>query len=211
MRLGVRVQSDVDRLLAEEVRAGERATKRGLAGAGSELKTAWRAQITGAGLGKRLAGSVRSEAYPKARDSLNAAALVWTKAPTLIDAFNRGVTIRSDSGFWLAIPTKAAGRGDGGKKITPARWEQRTGRRLRFVYRRGRTALLVDEGQRAFRRASDPVGFTQRQRRSAPRQSIVVFILVPQVRLRKRLDLDRDTARIGGTLAARILAEWRTT
>jgi hypothetical protein len=47
--------------------------------AGIGLKTAWRSQITGAGLGQRLANTIRSELYPKGKPSLNTAALVWSR------------------------------------------------------------------------------------------------------------------------------------
>jgi len=206
MRITTRVQSDVDAYLADEMRRGERAVKRAMMAASTDLKTAWRTQVMGAGLGRRLASSIRSEAYPKGADSLNAAGLVWTKAPKLIDAFNRGVTIRSANGFWLAIPTKAAGnlRGKGGRKITPALWEQRTGRRLRFVYRRGRNGLLVDDGQRV--KAS--LGFKARLPRGTQRQTVIIFILVRQARLKKRLDLDRDVNRVAAAIPGRIIAEW---
>jgi Family of unknown function (DUF6441) len=37
---------------------------------------------------------------------------------------------------------------------------------------------------------------------------VVIFILVPQVRLRKRLDLDRDAAAAAAALPSAILAAW---
>ena len=37
---------------------------------------------------------------------------------------------------------------------------------------------------------------------------MVIFILVPQVRLRKRLDLDRDAAAAAAALPSAILAAW---
>jgi hypothetical protein len=58
------------------------------------------------------------------------------EAPNIVDAFDRGVTIKSSRGFWLAIPTPAAGvkglSATGSlKRITPSGWERRTGMRLR--------------------------------------------------------------------------------
>jgi hypothetical protein len=38
--------------------------------------------------------------------------------------------------------------------------------------------------------------------------TVVIFILVPQVRLRKRLDLDRDVERAYEALPSMILANW---
>ncbi len=77
--------------------------------AGTGLKAAWRAQITGAGLGQRLANSIRLASFPKSGESLDAAALVWSKAPVIVGAHDTGPLIRSKNGVWLAIPTAAAG------------------------------------------------------------------------------------------------------
>ena len=115
--------------------------------AGTGLKTAWRGQITQAGLGWRLANSIRSQTYPRTGESLRAAALVWSKALVIVGAHDTGPLIRSKDGFWLATPTPAAGRGLRGGKITPGEWERRRGLRLRFVYRRRGPSLLVADGR----------------------------------------------------------------
>ena len=73
------------------------------------LKSDLRADVVDGGLGQRLANTWRGKTYPESAVSLEAASFVWSKAPNLVDAFDRGVTIRSKSGFWLAIPTPAAG------------------------------------------------------------------------------------------------------
>ncbi len=104
--------------------------------AGTGLKTAWRLQITGAGLGTRLANSIRSQNFPRSGESLHAAALVWSKGPVIVGAHDTGPLIRSKDGFWLAIPLPAAGKSLRGGRITPGEWERRRGLRLRFVYRR---------------------------------------------------------------------------
>lgn len=114
---------------------------------GTGLKSAWRTQITGAGLGTRLANSIRLASFPKSGESLNAAALVWSNAPVIVGAHDTGPLIRSKSGFWLAIPTPAAGESCLGGRITPSEWERRTGLRLRFIYRRRGLSLLVAEGR----------------------------------------------------------------
>ncbi len=95
----------------------------------------------------RLANSIRSASFPKSGESLNAAALVWSNAPVIIGAHDAGPLIRSKNGFWLAIPTPAAGKSTRGGRITPGEWERRTGMRLRFIYRRRGPSLLVAEGR----------------------------------------------------------------
>jgi hypothetical protein len=57
--------------------------------------------------------------------SLNAAAVVWSKAPVIIGAHDAGALIRSKNGLWLAIPTASAAprpRADG-FPTHPALWE----------------------------------------------------------------------------------------
>jgi hypothetical protein len=67
----------------------------------SKFRPAWRMQITGAGLGTRLANSIRSQTFPRSGESLDAAALVWSKAPVIVGAHDTGPLIRSRNGFWL--------------------------------------------------------------------------------------------------------------
>ncbi len=99
MKLGVSIVGDIARIMAAETRAGEKAVTTAMRDAGTGLKSAWRAQITGAGLGARLARTIRSEQFPKGRTSLNAAALVWSKAPVIVGAHDTGPLIRSKNGL----------------------------------------------------------------------------------------------------------------
>jgi hypothetical protein len=184
--------------------AGERAVTAAMREAGTSLKSAWRTQITGAGLGTRLANSIRSASFPKSGESLNAAALVWSNAPVIIGPHDTGPLIRSKSGFWLAIPTPAAGKSTRGGRITPGEWERRTGMRLRFIYRRRGPSLLVAEGRLNTKgRAVASKSKTGRGLVTAP-----IFLLVPQVKLPKRLDLARDAARAHDAVPGLIVANW---
>lgn len=204
MKLRIDIVGDIASLLEAEVKAGERAVSTAMRIAGTGLKDAWRAQITGAGLGVRLARTIRSDLFPKGRPSLNAAALVWSNAPVIVGAHDTGPLIRSKNGFWLAIPTPAAGTSRRGGRITPGEWERRTGLRLRFVYRRRGPSLLVAEGRlNAKGRAVASRSKTGRGLVTAP-----IFLLVPQVKLPKRLDLARDARRVHDALPGLIVANW---
>ena len=161
-------------------------------------------QIARAGLGRRLANSIRSQTFPKAGQSLNAAALVWSKAPVIVGAHDTGPLIRSKEGFWLAIPTEAAGRGLRGAKLTPGEWERRRGLRLRFVYRRLGPSLLVAEGRLNKR----GIGVASRSKTCRGRTTVPIFLLVPQVKLPKRLDLARDADRALDSVPGLIVANW---
>lgn len=195
MRIRAEVVGDLDAWIAAELAAAEKAVTAGVRAAAAGLKDRWRRQITGAGLGPRLARTIRQRDFPAREPSLRAASLVYSRAGTIVHAFDVGVTIRSKHGFFLAIPTAAAGvRGLGGKRITPSGWERRTGMRLRFVYRRRGPSLLVADDARLSRAglARAKRGRRQRDGMLTGAQSVPIFLLVPQVSLRKRLDLDRD-------------------
>ncbi len=204
MKLKIDFEPDLVAVLQAEVRAGEKAVTAAMREAGTGLKTAWRGQITSAGLGRRLANSIRSQTYPKAGESLNAAALVWSKAPVIVGAHDTGPLIRSKAGFWLAIPLPAAGKGRRGGKLTPGEWERRRGMRLRFVYRRRGPSLLVADG----RLNTKGLGVVSRSKTGRGRATVPIFLLVPQVKLRKRLDLARDADRIAGKVPKLVVERW---
>ena len=204
MKFKLNITPDLVAMMAAEIRAGEKAVTAATSEAGTSLKSAWRAQITGAGLGARLARTIRSEQFPKGRPSLNAAALVWSKAPVIVGAHDTGPLIRSKTGFWLAIPTPAAGKSARGGRITPGEWERRSGLRLRFVYRRAGPSLLVAEGRLNTRGRA----VASRSKTGRGVTTVPVFLLVPQVKLPKRLDLGRDAARAHESLFGLIVTNW---
>jgi hypothetical protein len=204
MNIRMDITGNLQAMLAAEIEAGERAVSKAIGEAAGSLKTAWRGQITGAGLGARLARTIRSEQFPKGKDSLNAAALVWSNAPVIIGAHEEGPLIRSKSGFWLAIPTPAAGKSTRGGRITPGEWERRRGIRLRFVYRPRGPSLLVAEG----RLNSRGLGVGSRSKAGRGATTVPIFLLVPQVKLRKRLDLMRDAKAAQERIPGAIVANW---
>ena len=204
MKLKLEITPDLVAMMAAEIKAGERAVSIATREAGNSVKSAWRAQIAGAGLGQRLANTIRSEQFPKGKPSLNAASLVWSKAPVIVGAHDTGPLIRSKSGFWLAIPTPAAGKSARGGRITPREWEQRSGLRLRFVYRRTGPSLLVAEGRLNARGRA----VASRSRTGRGVATVPIFLLVPQVKLPKRLDLARDADAAQEALPGAIVANW---
>jgi hypothetical protein len=205
MKLTVDFSPDLVALLEQEIKAGERAVTAAMKVAGAELKQDWREQITRAGLGHRLPRTIRNRTYPTSGDSINAAAFIWSNAPEILNAHDSGALIRSKSGFWLAIPTEAAGKGRGGARLTPAQWERRRGMRLRFIYRRTGPSLLVAEKARINTRG---LAVASRSKTGRGQVSAPIFLLVPQVKLRKRLDLMRDAERVAGQVPGLIISSW---
>lgn len=209
MKLDIDLSPDILALMKREVLAAEKATTKAMGIAGNSLKSNWRAQVVSAGLGTRLSNTIRSKTYPQNRESLRAAALVWSKAPKILSAFERGVTIRNDGGGWLAIPLPAAGKGARGKRITVAEFERRTGQYLQYVKTKSGTHMLVA----TMRARSGKSGGFAKPSASALRTgrglaTVPVFILLRQVRLRKRLDLMRAANEAISSVPGLIVANW---
>lgn len=209
MKVSVTVDGDLKAIYGTSLAEGKRAVQRGVSIAGGDVQGDWRGQIAGAGLGSRLQRTIRKKVYPEGRNSLRAAALVWSNAGKIVDAFDRGVTIRSENGFYLAIPLPAAGTQVGGKRITPGLWEKKTGRRLQFVFRKGKPPLLVDTG--TVTRAAPRVAFgeRQRERRGFKNRSIPIFVLKPSVKLPKKLSLMATANAAQARLPELIVANWQ--
>ena len=104
--------------------------------------------MTSAGLGQRLANSWRDRHYPNQK--LDAASLVYTKAPQIIRAFDAGAVIRSRRGRFLAIPTENAPRkGTDGRRISASTFPEHRFGPLRLIPRQSGPSLLVVDGLRA--------------------------------------------------------------
>ncbi len=224
MKFRFELDASIAGLAEEEIRAAERAVTGGVREVGSLVKASWRQQVVGSGLGARLANAIRQNNYPARGESIGAASLVYAQpnrkksasAADLADAFDKGALIWSKESFWLAIPLPAAGQvraSFGRGRLTPGLWEKRTGRRLRFVYRHGRSSLLVDDGT-----PGPGSGLISRMRRGSHRavkiqtfknKSVPMFVLVPQAKLKKRLNLDEAARSAEARLPQAILSRWK--
>ncbi len=192
MRLEAAIRGDLKQIMKQEAASAEKAVTLGVVEAASGLKSDLRAQVVRSGLGERMARTWKMRRYPASGYSLGTAGLVYADMPQVIRAFNDATPISSSKGFFLAIPTPAAPkRGIGGKRINPSNFPEHSLGKLRFVYRRGAPSLLVVDNLRAgtgkrggYRRASESAlksgrGLT----------TVVMFILVPMVMLKKLLDV----------------------
>ena len=210
MRLQAALVGRLDAHMRDELRRGERAATNGVRLASDGLKAELRAQTISGGLGPRLARTWRSQAYPRSGESLGAAALVWSKAPDVMWAFEDGALIKPSAGKFLAIPTKAAPkRGVGGGRINPTNFPEHVYGRLRLIYRRGAPSLLVVDDQRA--RTGKRGGFARAGKRAIAAgrtTTVIMFVLLPQTRLKKRLDVKGAGERWVGRLPALIVKEW---
>jgi hypothetical protein len=214
MKFAVSLVHSLQADMQAELRDIERAVISGTRDAGRALKTELRRQVVSAGLGQRLANSWREKHYPNQK--LDAASLIYTKAPQIVRAFDEGAVIRSKRGRFLAMPTENAPRtGTDGKRISPSTFPEHRFGPLRFVPRQSGPSFLVADGLRASfsRKSGELRGFrraTDRARRSGQGlTTVVMFLLVPQVKLRKRLDVARAAEQWSGQLPALIEQQLR--
>src|ERR671911_1613021 len=215
MKLATTLARSLHADMQAELRDIEQAVATGARDAGRGLRTELRRQVGSAGLGQRLANSWRDKHYPNQK--LDAASLVYTKAPQVIRAFDEGAVVRSKRGRFLAIPTESAPRrGTDGRRIRPSTFPEHRFGPLRLVPRASGPSLLVVDGLRASfsRKSGELRGFrrtTDRARHSGQGlTTVVMFLLVPQVKLSKRLDVARAAERWSAQLPALIEQQLRS-
>lgn len=213
------IQVKPDRLsveLAAELATAEVAVTNAIDRTANRVKIAWRNSVRQA-LGPRLANSIRSATYPQRGASLNAAALVYATpgkaekggAAAIILGHEEGAVIRSRNGFWLTIPTEEAGKGKRGARMTPLEWERRHGVRLQFVYRSRGPSLLVAPVKLTKSGRLGKARMTKKGLFGKGTMTSVIFLLVPQARLRKKLNLIGVADRLVNDLPEAIAREWR--
>jgi hypothetical protein len=212
MRLDAAIKGNLHKFMEGQKAAAEAAITAGVAKITTSIKDDLRSQVVNAGLGNKLAKSWQAKFYPKGQKSIAAAGWVFSKAPKIVRAFNEGALIKSKDGFFLAIPTEAAPkRGIGGRRISPSTFPEHTLGKLRFVYRSGKISLLVVDNLRegtgkrgGFRRASDSALKSGRGL-----ATVVMFLLIPQAKLTKRLDYQAVVNRWQPLLGQAILDNWQ--
>ena len=199
MRITLSLGGNAATSLRQEAESLIAAAAEGVADATTALEQTLRRQVVGAGLGQRLAGTWRSQVFPPT--ATKAAGEVWTVAPLIIEGFDKGATIIARNGSrWLAIPTanvpphswgsKAPG-GHPRRLMTPVEVEAAFNRDLRMVQPPGSSVayLIMDQlvtarSGRGFRQAT-----SRRLAQGRSAQPVLMFVLVPQVTLAKRLDI----------------------
>ncbi len=195
MRIKLSINEAEPAALAGVADAASAAALQAVTEATETLKLALRDQVTGAGLGQRLANSWRSRVF--ANQGRSPAGMVTSTAPHIIQAFDEGPTIVARNGSrWLAIPTEAVPRHPRGRRMSPVEVEAQFNRDLRLIpARTGRAALLVMDQVVAARSGRGVRPATERRLAQGRKpQPVLMFVLVPQVTLPKLLDLDAAVA-----------------
>lgn len=215
MKFKIEIDGDIADIMRDERRAMGLALTIGTISAANSLKSLWRQQALSAGLGQGNANSVRVKSFPKTGFSYSPAAEVHVGPDDVFEAFDKGATIRAISGAYLAIPTSAAGKSVRGGRISPAEWQRRTGRKLRLVVTGGarRRLYLVADDSRISKKSGVAVSHGGRRRKDGiltGAQTVVIFTLVRQVTLRKRLDLDGAVRQIANAFPVMVERAWKT-
>lgn len=188
MLLKAALQGNLAEILEKHYEDGAKAVTLGIRSATNGLKQAMRSQVQSSGLSSRLANTWRGDTFPKSKTSINAAGVVYTKAPKIMEGFEFETIIRGKNGFWLAIPTEAIRKKVYGKRITPALYEQSKGIRLRFIYRPHGVSFLVHEQKK---------------------KTIIAFLLVPQVKMPKLINFSTESKKWQDKVPSLILQNWK--
>lgn len=159
---------------------------------GQRALLAVRADTRAGGLGDKVANAWQLKVYPVAHPtrSLHPAAQVFSKAPLIVQAFAEGATIQAIGGTYLAIPTEnvpqvARGRGHGIGSVRDI--ELLFGKPIIKKSRNGNLVVFVDaiaaKNGKGYRPATKG-----RLKQARKQDLILMFILVKQVHLQKRLN-----------------------
>lgn len=207
MRLNAAIQGDLKQIMAGELAAATKGVTQGIERAATILKGELRHQVAQTTKGTKLASAWRQKFF--FNKGLNAAAIVYSKAPNIITSFEEGSTIVAKKSRFLAIPTPYAKGLIGGRlKATPAMCKAK-GIPLVFLRaQHGHHAMLILDftkyaGVRVGKSGRASLGIhtkTGKIRSGTIVTFVPMFILLEQVKLRKRLDVKGATEK-----AARLL------
>jgi hypothetical protein len=214
MRLIAANFGKLDEQVAFEQDKAARAITGGTTRAATELQIRLRQQVMATLGSRRVANAWRLNVYPKGKPSMGPAALVYSNAPHIIEAFSRARMLKSPNGFFLAIPSPDCPREYMGKRVTPSNWNEERYGPLRFVYRRtGPSLLVVDAVKRnkagSIGRRMSNAGLTSTGKYRKGYTSVVMFFLVPFVRLKQFWDLDAQYAQAGNDMVRHIIEAWQ--
>ncbi len=174
-------------------------------------KQRWRNEVRDAGLGDRVANTIRERVFPDRGSAASVSPTIsWSsKAPHIVRAFEEGLTIRAGDTKWLVIPTENApkrarvvgidGRIRRGRNYLIVQAERQFGR-LNLIKVPGKNMALLT-ARRLRRRRGKRGGYAPASPSALKRRdyedSVVLFVLVPAVKMPRRLDRDEIERAIG--------------
>lgn len=162
-------------------------------------KVLLRQDVLQAGLGEKVANAWRADIYPKSASAHThaPAVQVYSKAPNIVTSFGQDTLIQHHDGLYLALPTKDTPK-VGRRFASPLEVEVIFNQDLIFFPGRGQQKLafidaVKSKSGKKWRRATS--ARTGKQNRKA--ELVLMFVMVRQVHLRKRLDWQDIFAQLG--------------
>lgn len=184
----------------------------------ARAKLAYRGMVRSAGLGDRLANAIRVNIYPASASKRTHAPAVYvsTKAEQVIAAFSEDTTIVPRQGLWLAIPTQNVPRtakngrdlavGKRGtrfqRRASPKDVEDMFGQKLIWIGG-GASVKYAVMPLRKLKSGKLKSGMNKSGRLARTAGNVLMFVMVRQVHLSKRLNWDGASRELGEF--------WRTT
>lgn len=224
-RLAEYMEAEIDGGAVASTRAAKRIAPRMLAEVRGHIAAAH---------GPKNAKSWKAQVYPSSGNALDAAVFQYdaSAGDWVIRSITESGPIRARNGRWIALPTEAAlsvlpkrlhhsrsNRGRGGSADSAVGAIEKRFGALQFVYLpRQRRAYLIAEVRATSRRLKSGAtrrGFGKARRTKTGRaaknvQTVVMFVLVPQVRRAsgKAVNLDRLAEKYLAEFAQAIADEW---
>lgn len=208
-----RIDRDADRLVRRYLAAGTTAVSGTTRRLEKKLEAATQSAVPG-----KLWRAWQSSRFPEQGPARNPVGTIWLKGGArtrgAVQFWTQPGAIRNKTGrgAFLAIPLPAAGPRGRARDLTPGEWERAHGVWLRFVYRPGKTSLLVADsavlsGQKQVARPNTA------RRIAAGRASatIPIFVLLPEVKFRNAFSVDGMVGASEGELAQAFFAAVRNT
>lgn len=192
------------RALTEGEKPMARAATSAVREAAELAKAGGRASIAAAGFGKKWQNALRANVYPRGRDSMRAAALIYHKVP-YAQVFEEGAIIHGKPYLWLPLPN--APFGSGGKRIPPSKFRAQTGSPLYAIRRPGKAPMLGANVRMTQARAGKAISLSLLRRGRNPGgrgtvQLVPLYIGVDTASIAKRFAIidaiQRAAARLPG-------------
>lgn len=210
--LGIAVKGDLEKYQREEIDLMKKANLYALRVGGEQFRSRLAGQ-TGNSLGSRMARTWQARVYPNG--GTNPSALIYSKAPRIISAFLADTVILPKKGRYLAVPTgfnRAGGRKGGKARVSPKEMVE-SGQAFTRPRKNGPGLiwfLTVGKAQvRGSKKVRDiaiagglvQVGrYGRRTRDILAARAVPMFILVPSIHLKRRIDAQREIQRISDDL-----------
>lgn len=216
MRITAALTGSLTQFMEAEIAKGKAAVTDGIREVADSLKNEMRKRTRQQGIADPIPNTWRAENFPKAkgRKSLDAAAIVYSKAPKIAGAFERPAQIAvQGGGKYLAIPTQfhpAYGRRRrrNDPPISPRTFPTDLYGELVFVRRPQEPHLLIVRTARLLAGGKAAAGLTRKGNRRKDAQSVPMFFLYSRTRLNKRIDFDGAIRQAEAQIDGLIVRKW---